>query len=124
MHATAYRDCGGGVEQQAQRHAAASATSGRPARRSARASSRRLNERRSSATSAVFVEQLADFGELRRRGLAGRQRLQHQLGRRPVEDAVEQVGDELLLRLRLGRRRLVDVRARALVAARRAPCRS
>src|SRR5262249_16362406 len=77
-----------------------------PARRSGRASSRRA---RSSLPPLEPIEQLADAGPFLPGRLAARQRLHDECGGRAPERAVQQVTDELLLRLLLRSARRVDV---------------
>src|SRR4051812_36942606 len=69
-----------------------------------------------SAVAAVFQE-LADFDQFLGGGALRRERLQHQLRGGAAKRAVDQIADELLLRLLLRELWLVDVRAIGLVAS-------
>src|SRR5687767_10851142 len=92
-------------------------TRSRPATGNGAASSRRGQSTWSFASSSTLrVEQLADLGNLVRRGLAGRQCLEHEFRGRSVEDAIEQIAHELLLCLVFRESGLVDVRPGGLVA--------
>ena len=65
---------------------------------------------------SIFREQLLDFVQLGWRGRMCADGLQDELRGRAAECAINKVGDELALRLIATKARLVDVRARRLVA--------
>src|SRR5213075_572268 len=89
----------------------------RPARRNESTPSRWSRAAASSCASRLRRNQLADLVELLGCRPVRSERLQHELRRRSVEEAIQKVGDELALGLILGERRLIHVRARRLVAA-------
>jgi AspT/YidE/YbjL antiporter-like protein len=89
----------------------------RPARRNESGSSPPRASKGSLAPSPLLIQQFPNLGQLFARRFLRSESLHHQCGRRSVEHTLEQIGDELPLRLAFGPGRFVHMRARSLVTA-------